>query len=495
MGEEMNKYTKQLERPPDTNDCSLHFLEEYTLETDKPLGRYLTKLTIYHRRSDDMYFGELYIDRDYQEGKTNGATCTFQHTSLTSLHRYISQFRDLISEEGRKSIKITQVVAGHKPRVTHTQGAKERSLNVEQQQQRQAALIAQHKQQQQQLQKQRQHQLQLQLQQQQQQQQQQVIQQQGTQQQQSHTVHQSPQNQLSEHSSTVPDVAIQTISMPQFKSNSQFSPNIVLADSSKKMDNEVTTSCQSATVVLARNRQQHHPTAIGKTHVLHQGTPQLIPQSISHQINQMETNTQQVNQSQPLLITRNINLRNLVSNQSQSNMVSVQQQSHQTPNKVNIGGQQHIQINLSQALADNKLLIDKQQLPTDRLGARSTRLHALLADGPSKENPSKDRSGAQLIEALQMQPIKKEPGSVKVDITGSALPTVSTVNASFSQTGRSNIHAGNSKPQISIAGTTVVSSAAGLNRSSSAPLNINLANLTNLQGTLLFSFLYVSYSN
>lgn len=42
--EEIYKHAKQLERPLDTSDNSLHFLEEYTLETEKGQGRiYLTR--------------------------------------------------------------------------------------------------------------------------------------------------------------------------------------------------------------------------------------------------------------------------------------------------------------------------------------------------------------------------------------------------------------------------------------------------------------------
>ncbi|MPC48331.1 hypothetical protein E2C01_042099 [Portunus trituberculatus] len=35
-------------------------------------------LTISQRKTDEVYFGELYVDRDYQEGKQNGSTCNIK---------------------------------------------------------------------------------------------------------------------------------------------------------------------------------------------------------------------------------------------------------------------------------------------------------------------------------------------------------------------------------------------------------------------------------
>lgn len=53
-------------------------IEEQVLERDGMLDKkLLAKLTIYHRPGDDAHIGELYLDHDYVEDQSKGATCRF----------------------------------------------------------------------------------------------------------------------------------------------------------------------------------------------------------------------------------------------------------------------------------------------------------------------------------------------------------------------------------------------------------------------------------
>lgn len=74
-------------------------IEEQVLERDGMLDKkLLAKLTIYHRPGDDAHIGELYLDHDYVEDQSKGATCRFApqsssvgqkngHTLLTVLQQ------------------------------------------------------------------------------------------------------------------------------------------------------------------------------------------------------------------------------------------------------------------------------------------------------------------------------------------------------------------------------------------------------------------------
>ncbi|XP_070071251.1 uncharacterized protein Spt20 isoform X2 [Drosophila takahashii] len=175
-------------------------IEEYVLETEREAseGRralYHIKLSIFQRPSDAEYLGELYVDRDYREGERNGESCRFALGTRVHANRYIQQFREIFTEEGRKAVKITHLIPGHVPIVTHTGLTNEQRILLQQQQQQQ---------------QQQQRQAQLQQQQQQQQQPQQVVivgnpQQQQQQQQQPQQQQQQPQQQLS---ATVHHVAL-----------------------------------------------------------------------------------------------------------------------------------------------------------------------------------------------------------------------------------------------------------------------------------------------
>ncbi|KAG7174438.1 Transcription factor SPT20-like 1, partial [Homarus americanus] len=121
------KVARTYERPNYTTDNSLVFIEELVLETERGQGRiYHTKLTISQRKTDEVYFGELYVDRDYQEGKQNGSTCKFQLGTQQQVCRYIQQFKEIFTEDWRKSVKITHRVAGQAAYSTFMQGSRDK---------------------------------------------------------------------------------------------------------------------------------------------------------------------------------------------------------------------------------------------------------------------------------------------------------------------------------------------------------------------------------
>ncbi|XP_053954727.1 uncharacterized protein LOC128860944 isoform X1 [Anastrepha ludens] len=147
----VEKYTKTYERPRETTDCQPQLIEEYVLETEREenAGRrviYHIKLSIFQRPSNSEYLGELYVDRDYREGERNGESCRFSLGTRIHANRYIQQFTEIFTEEGRKAVKITHLVPGHLPKVTHT-GITPEQRQALLLQQRQAALLAQQQQQ------------------------------------------------------------------------------------------------------------------------------------------------------------------------------------------------------------------------------------------------------------------------------------------------------------------------------------------------------------
>ncbi|XP_071512471.1 transcription factor SPT20 homolog isoform X2 [Panulirus ornatus] len=121
------KVARIYERPNSIFDNSPVFIEELVLETERGQGKiYHIKLTISQRKTDEVYFGELYVDRDYQEGKQNGSTCKFQLGTQQQVCRYIQQFKEIFTEDWRKSVKITQRVAGQAAYSTFMPGSRDK---------------------------------------------------------------------------------------------------------------------------------------------------------------------------------------------------------------------------------------------------------------------------------------------------------------------------------------------------------------------------------
>ncbi|KAF4524682.1 hypothetical protein B566_EDAN009526, partial [Ephemera danica] len=120
---------------PHTADSAPQLVEEYTLESERPQRRiYHIRLSVLQRPSSTEFLGELYVDRDYKEGVRNGSSCRGNLTPYAKLFmycrfvlgtrahaiRYIQQFTEIFTEEGRKSVRITRIVPGEPNRVTFT---------------------------------------------------------------------------------------------------------------------------------------------------------------------------------------------------------------------------------------------------------------------------------------------------------------------------------------------------------------------------------------
>ncbi|XP_060569271.1 transcription factor SPT20 homolog [Ruditapes philippinarum] len=121
---DVERFAKIMEKPEKNSvkDNTLNLVEEHVLERDGMQDKkLLAKLTIYHRPGDDAHLGELYLDHDYIEEKSKGATCRFLLGNKDSVKKYLDQFREIFTEEGRRAVKITTQRPGQAPIVTCTQ--------------------------------------------------------------------------------------------------------------------------------------------------------------------------------------------------------------------------------------------------------------------------------------------------------------------------------------------------------------------------------------
>ncbi|XP_061706727.1 uncharacterized protein LOC133517427, partial [Cydia pomonella] len=134
------RLARAYERPRPTPDCQPQLVEEYVLETERApphaqaqAGFFHIKLSILQRPSDQEFLGELYVDRDHVEGEKNGAACRFTLGSRLQANKYIQQFTEIFTEEGRKSVRIKHIVPGQLPRVSFTGGMREMGQQLLQQ--------------------------------------------------------------------------------------------------------------------------------------------------------------------------------------------------------------------------------------------------------------------------------------------------------------------------------------------------------------------------
>jgi len=121
---DVQKYVRPIGKRAETSDMTPQLVEEYVLETaERGQARvYHTRLTILQRQANDEYIGELYVERDFKEEDRKGSTCRFLLGTRTNALRYINQFTEIFTEEGRKNVKITHRVPNQQPRVTFTAG-------------------------------------------------------------------------------------------------------------------------------------------------------------------------------------------------------------------------------------------------------------------------------------------------------------------------------------------------------------------------------------
>ena len=131
---DVQKYVREIAKRRETSDMTPQLVEEYILETaERGQARvYHTRLTILQRMANDEFIGELYVERDYREEDRKGSTCRFLLGTRTNALRYINQFTEIFTEEGRKNVKITHKVPNQQPRVTFTAGMRA-TLSAQQQ--------------------------------------------------------------------------------------------------------------------------------------------------------------------------------------------------------------------------------------------------------------------------------------------------------------------------------------------------------------------------
>lgn len=135
---DVNKFARAYDRLRETKDCIPQLIKEYQLQTDAANGgKYLVKLSIYQRPSNSEYLGELYVDHNYKKDERNGKACQFVLYTLAHANRYIQQFTEIFTEEGRKPVQIICTIPGQKPQITNTKGIQDAQPLQQQQQQQQ----------------------------------------------------------------------------------------------------------------------------------------------------------------------------------------------------------------------------------------------------------------------------------------------------------------------------------------------------------------------
>ncbi|CAG2102136.1 unnamed protein product [Medioppia subpectinata] len=123
----VDKIAKELPKPLVNVDNSLTKIEEYKMDFMDDNRRSLTTVNILHRSIDDMYFGQLVIDR---QGHLRGSTSTFCLGTKLSTKRYVDQFTEILTENGRKSVKIVHTMAGQVPQISYTPAATAQGLTI-----------------------------------------------------------------------------------------------------------------------------------------------------------------------------------------------------------------------------------------------------------------------------------------------------------------------------------------------------------------------------
>lgn len=118
---EVSKFATVIPGPEPASDNSFEIFEEITLERDVSTEKkILAKLTIQKRNTDEEFYGELYLDHDYREG-SEGTSCMFLLGTKILVDKYLEQFKEIFTEEGRRAVKITTQKPGQPPHVEFTQ--------------------------------------------------------------------------------------------------------------------------------------------------------------------------------------------------------------------------------------------------------------------------------------------------------------------------------------------------------------------------------------
>lgn len=81
-------------------------IERLTFETDRDKCQYHVVVDLFERDTNMQVTGELTVDRK-KEGQSSGRTCPFVLSSPQAARRYVQEFTEIFTEEGRKDVKIT----------------------------------------------------------------------------------------------------------------------------------------------------------------------------------------------------------------------------------------------------------------------------------------------------------------------------------------------------------------------------------------------------
>ena len=113
---EVRQRARRMEFPAEpSRDASLHLREDNAVEWDRGGGRVMhMKLSVYLRPSDDSYHGQLYVDRDYKEGRRSGACCRFPLCCRAAADLYVKQCIEIFTEYGKKSAKLFHLGSSNK---------------------------------------------------------------------------------------------------------------------------------------------------------------------------------------------------------------------------------------------------------------------------------------------------------------------------------------------------------------------------------------------
>ncbi|XP_015783372.1 transcription factor SPT20 homolog isoform X2 [Tetranychus urticae] len=121
---EIEKFAKKLEPVNLRCDNTLVKSDEYIMEFMNSEGRSsVTCVAIYHRSIDDSYFGKLFLDKRKDNSNRSGNSCLFRLGHKAMVNKYIDQFKEILTENGRKPVKITHKSSNHPTKVTYTNSA------------------------------------------------------------------------------------------------------------------------------------------------------------------------------------------------------------------------------------------------------------------------------------------------------------------------------------------------------------------------------------
>ncbi|XP_041358988.1 transcription factor SPT20 homolog [Gigantopelta aegis] len=121
---EVDKFAKAIEKPSTSStNQPLVLVEEHTLERDPTQDhKIMAKITIRQNPVTSIFHGELYLDYNFNSDKpSDGNVCKFTLGSKENVDKYFEQFKELFTEEGRKSVKIMTQKPNQPPSVTYTQ--------------------------------------------------------------------------------------------------------------------------------------------------------------------------------------------------------------------------------------------------------------------------------------------------------------------------------------------------------------------------------------